>query len=87
MTDNHDGFVLCEDKNTQEIKVYLYKFNYKEVEPYIARLEKVQYYKHRLETKGKLVQRHEKCTGYRCKMAEQCPMREVCYERKKEKLQ
>ena len=64
LTDIHDGFVLCEDKNTQEIKVYLYRFNYKEVEPYIARLEKVQYYKHRLETKGKLVQRHEKCTGY-----------------------
>ena len=27
LTDIHDGFVLCEDKNTQEIKVYLYKFN------------------------------------------------------------
>lgn len=87
LTDIHDGFVLCEDKNTQEIKVYLYKFNYKEVEPYIARLEKVQYYKHRLETKGKLVQRHERCTGYHCKMAEQCPMREVCYGKKKERLE
>ena len=87
LTDIHDGFVLCEDKNMQEIKIYLYKFNYKEVEPYIARLEKVQYYKHRLETKGKLVQRHEKCTGYQCKMAEQCPMRDVCYGRKKERLE
>lgn len=80
------GFVLCEDKNTQEIKLYIYDADYKQVEPYIARLEKIQYYKHRLQDKGKLVSRHEKCTGYDCKMAEQCPMREVCYGKKKEKL-
>lgn len=87
LTDIHKGFVLCEDKNTQEIKVYLYDFNYKEIEQYIARLEKVQYYKHRLLEKGKLVKRHEKCTGYNCEMAEKCPMRESCYGRKKEKLE
>ena len=81
------GFVLCEDKNTQEIKLYLYDADYKQVEPYVARLEKIQYYKHRLQDKGKLVKRHEKCTGYNCSMAEQCQMREVCYGRKKEKLE
>ena len=80
------GFVLCEDKNTQDIKLYIYDADYKQVEPYIARLEKIQYYKHRLQDKGKMVARHEKCTGYDCKMAEQCPMREVCYGKKKEKL-
>lgn len=81
------GFVLCEDKNTQDIKVFLYDFDYNIIKPYIARLEKVQYYKHRLIDKGKLVKRHEKCTGYNCKMAEQCAMREVCYGRNKEKLE
>lgn len=81
------GFVLCEDKNTQDIKLYIYDADYKQVVPYIARLEKIQYYKHRLQDKGKLVARHEKCTGYDCKMAEQCPMREVCYCKKKEKLE
>lgn len=81
------GFVLCEDKNTQEIKLYLYDADYKQVEPYIARLEQIQYYKHRLQDKGKLVSRHRKCTGYNCKMAEQCPMRDVCYGLKKEKLE
>lgn len=80
------GIVLCEDKNTQEIKVFLQEYDYNIVKPYIARLEQIQYYKHRLETKGKLVKRHEKCTGYHCKMAEQCPMREVCYNKKKELL-
>lgn len=81
------GFVLCEDKNTQDIKLYIYDADYKQIEPYIARLEKIQYYKHRLQNKGKLVKRHEKCTGYNCNMAEQCAMREVCYGRKKERLQ
>lgn len=81
------GFVLCEDKNTQDIKLYIYDADYKQVEPYIARLEKIQYYKHRLQDKGKMVARHEKCTGYDCKMAEQCPMRDVCYGRKKERLE
>ena len=87
LTNIHNGIVLCEDKNTQEFRVYLYKASYKEVEPYIARLEKIQYYKHRLQDKGKLVTRHEKCTGYQCKMAEQCPMRDVCYGKKKERLE
>lgn len=81
------GFVLCEDKNTQDIKLYVYDADYKQIEPYIARLEKIQYYKHRLQDKGKLVKRHEKCTGYNCDMAEQCAMREVCYGRKKERLE
>lgn len=87
LTNIPNGIVLCEDKNTQEFRVYLYKASYKEVEPYIARLEKIQYYKHRLQDKGKLVSRHEKCTGYQCKMAEQCPMCDVCYGRKKERLE
>lgn len=86
LTNIPNGIVLCEDKNTQEFKPYIYKANYKEVEPYIARLENIQYYKHRLQDKGKLVKRHEKCTGYHCKMAEGCPMRDVCYKKTKELL-
>lgn len=86
LTNIQNGIVLCEDKNTQEFRTYIYRASYKEVEPYIARLEKIQYYKHRLQDKRKLVSRHEKCTGYQCKMAEQCAMRDVCYGRKKERL-
>lgn len=87
LTGIHKGFVLCEDKNTQELKLYLYDFDYQEIKPYIARLEKIQYYKHRLSDKGKLVKRHEKCTGYNCNMAEGCPMRDVCYGKTKERLE
>lgn len=73
------GFVLCEDKNTQEFRVNLYDYDEKEVKPYIKRLEQIQIFKNRLETKNRLVARHKKCIGYDCKMAETCPMREVCY--------
>lgn len=87
LTDIHDGFVLCEDKNTQDIRVYLYKYNPSEIQPYIARLERIQQYKQRLINDGRLVKRHELCTGYTCKMAEGCPMKDVCYKKSKEKLE
>lgn len=86
LTGIHDGFVLCEDKNTQDIKVYLYKYDPTEIQPFITRLERIQHYKQRLKDKGKLVKRHEKCTGYTCKMAESCPMKDVCYKKSKELL-
>lgn len=86
LTGIHDGFVLCEDKNTQEIKVNKYHFTHEQVKPYIARLEQIQYYKERLETRGKLVARKQSCNGYHCKDAQRCPMRDVCYGMKKERL-
>lgn len=86
LTGIHNGIVLCEDKNTQDIKVYCYEFDYEPVKPYIARLEKIQYYKQRLITEHRLVKRHENCTGYMCKMAQSCPMRDVCYKKHMELL-
>jgi hypothetical protein len=87
LTGVEKGIVLQEDKNTQDFRVNIYDINYDSIKPYVARLEKIQYYKHRLIDKGKLVKRHNKCTGYHCKMAEGCPMRDVCYGRKKERLE
>lgn len=86
LTGIHNGIVLCDDKNTQEFKVYKYEYNPTEIAPYISRLERVQEFKDRMLNKNKLVKRHEKCTGYNCKMAASCPMHGVCYERSKEKL-
>jgi hypothetical protein len=86
LTGIHKGFTLCEDKNTQDFKVNLYDYDKASARPYIERLENVQKYKKNLLEKGKLVKRHEKCTGYTCKMAMACPMREVCYNKRKELL-
>lgn len=86
LTGIHNGIVLCDNKNTQEFKVYKYEYNPTEIAPYISRLERVQEFKDRMLNKNKLVKRHEKCTGYNCKMAASCPMHDVCYGRSKEKL-
>lgn len=85
LTGRRKGFTLCEDKNTQEIRVKVVKADISTITPFINRLENIQYYKERLQEKGKLVKRHKNCSGYSCKMAEQCPMREVCYKKSKEK--
>lgn len=87
LTGIEQGIVLQDDKNTQEFRVNIYKPDYSVVKPYIARLEKIQYYKQRLINKGKLVKRHKMCNGYTCKMAQGCPMRDVCYGRSKERLE
>lgn len=86
LTGIHKGIVLCDDKNTQEFKVYKYEYNPSEIAPYIRRLEQIQEYKERLINKHKMVARHSKCIGYNCKMAQGCPMREVCYKKSKERI-
>ena len=86
LTGIHNGIVLCDDKNTQEFKVYKYEYSPTEIAPYISRLERVQEFKDRLLNRNKVVKRHEKCSGYNCKMAASCPMHDVCYGRSKEKL-
>lgn len=86
LTGIHKGIVLCDSKNDQEFRVRRYNYTPSEIAVPIERLERIQEYKQRLLTKGKLVARHEKCTGYTCSMAEQCSMREVCYKKNKERL-
>lgn len=86
LTGIHKGIVLCDDKNTQEFKVYKYEYNPSEIAPYIRRLEQIQECKEMLINKHKMVARHSKCIGYNCKMAQGCPMREVCYKKSKERI-
>ncbi len=72
-----DGFVLAEDKNTQEFKIFPYIFNEKEVEPYIIRLENIQKYKKRLLKNKKMVDGI--CKNSSCKRALKCNMRDACF--------
>lgn len=75
----HDGIILCEDKNTQQFKVFMVKYNPEIVAPYIERLEAVQYYKNRVFEEGKMVKRCSQCTSKLCKRAIGCPMRDACW--------
>lgn len=75
----HDGIILCEDKNTQNFKVFLVKYNPDITAPYIERLEAVQYYKNRVFEEGKMVKRCAQCTSKLCKRALGCAMRDACW--------
>lgn len=87
LTGIHQGFVLQDDKNTQDFRVNIYRYSPEEIQPYIKRLEDIQYHKQRLEKKYKLVSKHKDCTGYRCEKVQSCPMRDVCYRKHMEKLE
>lgn len=80
------GFVLCENKNTQDFKVTLYNYDPDAVRPYMERLEKIRKYKDALLKRGRIVSRKNTCTAYTCKIASSCPMRDVCWGRTKQKL-
>ena len=75
----HDGIILCEDKNTQQFKVFVVKYNPYIVSPYIERLEAVKYYKNRVFEEGKMVKRCKQCTSKVCKRAITCAMRDACW--------
>jgi hypothetical protein len=77
------GFVLVENKNDQVFKVFpeIYgeTFTKDDVMPYIERLEAIQAYKKDFIENKNMVTRHIKCTSATCKMANDCNMRDACY--------
>jgi hypothetical protein len=78
------GFVLCEDKNTQEIKILIEEYNPEKVRPYIERLNKIMQYKRMFDETGKMAKR--KCSTISCKRALECPMANACFGLEREKL-
>lgn len=83
------GLVLCEDKNTQDFKVFVYHYD-EEAESitdgFISRLEAIQYYKTRLLEERKAPARHPDCTSYTAKRCLKCNMRDVCFGKKRVRL-
>lgn len=73
------GFVLCDDKGTQDFKIFVYDYDVEFVAPYIDRLEAVQYWAQKAQSEGKTIQRCKQCTSYNCKQAEKCPMKDACW--------
>lgn len=73
------GFVLCENKNTQEIKIEYYKFDAEKVEPYLQRLEKIREYCNDLRAKNRLICRPSGCTEPNCKKCENCVVKSTCW--------
>ena len=75
------GFVLMDSKNDQEFKVRIYNYDPVVVNTYIDRLEDINYYYNQFNTENTMVKKHKECTGYDCKLAEKCPMKDACFRK------
>ena len=73
------GFVLCEDKNTQDFKLEIYDYDSHIVAPFIERAEAIKYYYERVFSEHKMVSRPKDANGPYCKRCEKCAMRDACW--------
>ena len=79
LTGIHQGIVLCEDKNTQDFRVFCYDYNDEMTIEARERAEMIQYYKQLVLEEHKMVKRVDGCNSPTCKRASECPMRDACY--------
>ena len=79
LTGIHKGFVLCDDKNTQDFKLEVYDYDPKLVSTFIDRAEQIVYYHDRLLSKHKMVKRPKDATSSTCKKCDKCAMKDACW--------
>lgn len=79
LTGIHKGFVLSEDKNTQDFKIEVYDYDPSIVAPFIDRVEAIKYYYNKLMKQHKMVQRPDDAKSSDCKRCKDCPMRLSCW--------
>jgi hypothetical protein len=75
------GFVLCDDKGTQDFKVFVYDYEPLIIDNVIERCEQVQFYYEDFIKNGNIPKRCKDCTSYVCERAEKCPMKDACWEK------
>lgn len=74
------GFVLSEDKNTQDFKVEIYDYDPKLCKPWIERGNKIMEAYERAVQKHKMVKRPEWATSSTCKNCSECVVRDPCWK-------
>lgn len=80
------GFVLSEDKNTQDFKVEVYDFDSDLIAPFQDRAEQIKYYYNRVISEHKMVSRPTDCKSFDCKRCSKCAMRDACWNIGKGKI-
>lgn len=73
------GFVLSEDKNTQDFKLEVYDFDPSLIAPFVDRAESIMYNYHRVFEEKKMVGRPKDAKSPTCKRCDKCFMREACW--------
>lgn len=80
------GFVLSEDKNTQDFKVEVYDFDSELIAPFQDRAEQIAYYYDRVLKEHKMVARPKDCKSPDCKRCSKCALRDSCWNIGKGKI-
>lgn len=80
------GFVLNEDKNTQEFKLEVYDYEPTKIEPFAERAETIMYHYDRVFEEHKMVKRPNDAKKPDCKRCKECFMREACWNIGKGKI-
>ena len=73
------GFVLSEDKNTQEFRVEVYDYDPDIVQPFVDRAESIVDAYHTLMRDHKMVARPSDAKKPDCKRCSSCAMRDACW--------
>lgn len=73
------GFVLNEDKNTQDFKIEVYDYDPHLIAPYADRAESIMYHYDRVFDEHKMVARPKDATNPTCKRCKECFMRDACW--------
>lgn len=73
------GFVLNEDKNTQEYKLEVYNYEPPLIEPFAGRADSIMYHYDRVFEEHKMVARPKDATSPTCKRCADCFMRDACW--------
>ena len=73
------GFVLSEDKNTQEFKLEVYDYDPTLIEPFAGRADSIMYHYNRVFEEKKMVARPKDAASSSCKRCVECFMRDACW--------
>lgn len=73
------GFVLSEDKNTQDFKIEVYDYDPTKIEPFAGRAESIMFNYDRVFEEHKMVKRPTDAKTPTCKRCKECFMREPCW--------
>lgn len=80
------GFVLADDKNTQDFKLEVYDYEPAKIEPFAERADSIMYNYNRVFEEHKMVARPTDAKTPTCKRCADCFMREACWNIGKGKI-
>ena len=73
------GFVLNDNKNTQDFKIEVYDYDPTQIEPFIDRADSIMFYYDKVFSEGKMVKRPSDAKSSSSKRCSTCAMREACW--------